>query len=266
MNHEEALNQIAAYIDNELSISEADTLAKHIADCKVCQLEYETQINTISLVKKNANYFEATPMFLSQLDQSIHESVGKSTPKNVIQKRWNINFGISWANIGTMMISLIALVWSTSLFLAIPNTEERLTDELISSHVRSLQVDHLSDVISTDKHTVKPWFNGKVDFSPSVIDFAESGFPLEGGRLDYVNGKTVAVLIYRHNKHAINLYVWPENNKDHQIKEESRHGFNAFQWVYQGMQYWMISDLEEGKLESFANRVQDEIIKSRPQG
>jgi anti-sigma factor RsiW len=129
------------------------------------------------------------------------------------------------------MVTLRAVVWSGDLYLTLPSAQERLMEELISSHVRSLQVDHLADVISSDRNTVKPWFNGKLDFSPSIIDLTPQGFLLVGGRLDYLDGRTVAVLIYRHNQHPINLYIWPNTEKDTTPQVQSRKGYHLIRWV-----------------------------------
>ena len=132
-------------------------------------------------------------------------------------------------------------------------------EDLISSHVRSLQVDHLSDVVSSDKHTVKPWFNGKLDFSPPVTDLATQGFPLVGGRLDYLDGRTVAVLIYRHNQHPINLYVWPSTDRDAAPQVQGRQGYHLIRWAAGGMVYWVVSDLATNELELFVRTVRSQV-------
>ena len=126
-------------------------------------------------------------------------------------------------------------------------------EELVSSHVRSLQIDHLSDVASTDQHTVKPWFNGKLDFSPTVIDLAPQGFPLIGGRLDYLDEHTAAVLIYRHNQHPINLYIWPSTHQDTTPQAQSLQGFHIINWTAGGMNYCAVSDLAANELKLFVS-------------
>ena len=145
------------------------------------------------------------------------------------------------------------------MLLMLPSAQDKLTEELVSSHVRSLEIDHLSDVISTDQHTVKPWFNGKLDYSPPIIDLASVGFRMEGGRLDYINGKTVAVIIYRHNKHPINLFVWPSINQNSSLQHTTRNGYNIVNWAGEGMNYWAISDLEVAKLLDFAQNLRVEV-------
>ena len=152
-------------------------------------------------------------------------------------------------------IVLLALVP----FLRGPSTEEILAREVVSSHVRSLMANHLADVPSSDQHTVKPWFNGKLDFSPPVVDLANQGFALVGGRLDYLNNRPVAALIYQRDKHLINLFIWPSSeSSDSGIKSEIRQGYHLFHWTRSGMTYWAVSDVEEGQLQEFVQRLQNQ--------
>jgi anti-sigma factor RsiW len=137
-----------------------------------------------------------------------------------------------------------------------------LADEVIGNHVRSLLATHLVDVASSDQHTVKPWFNGKIDFAPDVHDFAAAGFPLVGGRLDYLNGKTVVALVYRRNQHPINLFIAPAPGKvDTTPDILSRRGYNLIHWTRQEMEYWAVSDLNAEELHQFAGHLQPGTAK-----
>jgi anti-sigma factor RsiW len=140
---------------------------------------------------------------------------------------------------------------SMSLYLAVPSPEQRLTQELVDDHVRSLQSNHLFDVISTDKHTVKPWFNGKLDFAPPVIDLAQQGYPLVGGRLDFLHGRPVAVMVYSYKLHPINLYVWPGDDAGAVPHIQERQGYHLAHWSAAGMNYWAITDAGENELDGF---------------
>ena len=262
MNHEEALSLLAAYVDKELSLSETVDFEQHFSSCDECQREYNEQVQVSALIKNNAKYFEAAPQFTKRLEASLPADLTKATQQKSPNGFWNFNWLNAWGSSGVVMTSLLAIVWSTSLFFATPSAQDKLTKELISSHVRSLEVDHLSDVISTDQHTVKPWFNGKLDYSPPIIDLASTGFPIEGGRLDYINGKTVAVIIYRHNKHPINLFVWPSASSNSTVHASTRNGYNLAHWETNGMNYWAVSDLDAEKLTDFAKSIQTGIKES----
>jgi len=139
-------------------------------------------------------------------------------------------------------------------------TRDFSIDEIVSGHVRSLMADHLTDVASSDKHTVKPWFDGKLDFSPAVVDLADHGFPLVGGRLDYLGSRSVAALVYARQKHFINLFVWPSTREgDLGEPKSSRHGFHLIHWNAAEMSYWAVSDLNPAELEEFAGLIRNRM-------
>ena len=146
--------------------------------------------------------------------------------------------------------SLAAL--AASLFLVIAPTHDRssIGDEIVASHVRSLLVNHLTDVTTSNQHTVKPWFNGKIDFSPPVTDLAPEGFPLVGGRVDYIDGRVVAALVYRRQAHVINLFVWPASSSGGATMT-SRDGFNMENWNEGGLTFWAVSDVSAGDVKKF---------------
>jgi len=251
MEHKEAIELLPAYLDKELGISDAMAVERHLSSCSECQREFAEQSSVSAQLKKNAAYFEAPPHLAQRIKMSLPSDRSYSSPF----KGWHFN----WLNAGAVMVTLLAIVWSGGLYLTLPSAQDRLMEELISSHVRSLQVNHLSDVISSDRHTVKPWFNGKLNFSPPVIDLATQGFPLVGGRLDYLDGRTVPVLIYRHNQHPINLYVWPSTDKDTAPQVLGRQGYHLIRWAMSGMDYWAVSDLSTNELDFFVGTLRSQL-------
>lgn len=251
MDHQKILELLPAYLDQELGIADLLAVEQHLSGCNTCQNEFAELRSAKEQLKKHATYFTAPDHLARSITMSLPQ--GHSNPSRFTG--WNLN----WMNAGAVLVTLLALVWSGALYMTLPSTQDKLVEELISSHVRSLQVDHLSDVVSSDKHTVKPWFNGKLDFSPPVFDLSSQGFPLVGGRLDYLNGRTVAVLVYRHNLHPINVYVWPSNNNEAALKMQERQGYHLIRWAVDGMEYWAVSDLATDELESFVGSLRSQV-------
>jgi len=250
MDHKEVFELLPAYLDQELGLSDAIAVERHLGNCSECQHELDLQSGVTAQLKKDVAYFKAPTHLAHRIKVALP---GERSPSTRF-KNWNFN----WLNAGAVMVTLLAVVWSGTLYLSLPSAQERLTEELVSSHVRSLQVNHLSDVVSSDRHTVKPWFNGKLDFSPTVVDLAPQGFPLVGGRLDYLDGRSVAVLVYRHNQHPINLYNWPSTDRDAAPQVQNRQGYHLVRWVGGGMEYWAVSDLATDDLESFVGTLRSQ--------
>jgi len=134
---------------------------------------------------------------------------------------------------------------------------EAVAQGALASHLRSLLGDHLTDVASTDRHTVKPWFAGKLDFSPPVADLATQGFPLIGGRVDYIGGRRVAALVYKHGAHFINVFVWPTSGGDTSVTSVAIQGYTVLHWTKGGMTYWAVSDVDPTALGTLAGLMQN---------
>ena len=272
MNHEQALELLPGYLDEELSLSEALEIQRHLDSCEECAQVLAQHRDVSAQLRAAQLRMDAPPELVKRIEAALP---GRSAPWARVGerfKRWGSSNSRSsssrwltwptWATAGVMVASVAALSVSMSLYLAVPSSEDRLTQEVVDDHIRSLQFNHLSDVISTDKHTVKPWFNGKLDFAPPVIDLVQQGYPLIGGRLDYVDGRTVAVMVYRYKLHPINLYVWPSNGSgigiDRQLREPAIHerqGYHLAHWSAGGMTYWAITDAGEGELRGFVTNL-----------
>jgi anti-sigma factor RsiW len=248
-----AQESIHAYVDGELDLARSLEIEQHMQKCQVCASAYRNQTMLRSAFKDNSLYHSAPP----SLEKRIRSSLRREA-KSEVGSRW---FGWRWLPVGVAMalVLLIALVvWQTAPGLR-PSGDELLAQEMVSNHVRSLQLEsHRTDVISSDQHTVKPWFDGKLDFAPPVKDFSSQGFPLLGGRLEYLNNRSVAALMYQRQKHYINLYIWPaeQRNATSEVATK-RQGYNLLHWTNSGMTYWAISDLNGVELHEFARLVQE---------
>ncbi len=231
---------IGGYLDQELDLSLQVEFEHHLAVCGHCSEIYARLQTQRSEIRARAPYYPAP----ARLERAIGEALRKSTGA----ERATIRPGPSWrwlAIAATVLLAVSIALYASSIRYA---QREAIAQTLIASHVRSLMANHLLDVASTDQHTVKPWFNGRIDFSPEVQDFGPQGFPLIGGRLDYVDGKTVAALIYRRRQHLINLFTWPARSSYTKDGQFARNGFNVLQWSEGSMTYWLVSDLDSAEL------------------
>jgi mycothiol system anti-sigma-R factor len=233
------------YLDGELDAARAADFEQHLLSCPQCVAELEEQENLRSAIHRAGLRERAPEKIRQNLQAAISgastatEPVKTVTPiraKSSIRPTW-------WLTLAAAAVFVIVL---GSRFL--PNlTQVRGGDEMtaaiVDAHLRSLQPGHLEDVISTDQHTVKPWFDGRIDFAPPVHDFVSDGFPLQGGRLDVVRGKTVAVLVYGRRKHIINVFIWPTSEQDTTPQQGSQLGYNWVDWRKGGMELVAISDV-----------------------
>ncbi len=245
MDCKETRDLLPAHADRELGLRDAAEIDRHLLVCPACQGESGRQNALRAVVKKHATRFAPPAQLEARIQAALTPESQRTTPSNQTapsKRTWRWN----WLNLGAVLASAFAVVWSLLLYLAVPTAEDLLADEVVSSHVRSLMVNHIADVASSDQHTVKPWFNGKLDFSPTVADFTAQGFPLIGGRLDYLGGRPVAAVVYRHRQHLINEYVWPAGDgkaSETAVQTSMRQGYNVVRWTRSGMVYWVVSDL-----------------------
>src|SRR5258708_2398367 len=196
----EAADLVYAYVDGELDRAEAQRLSGHLRGCANCRRLYEREREMSAAIRQAADRFSAP----AELAHRIGAALDVAARPRAWQRR------PSWRQLGLAASFLLVAVLSSglTLSLAVPGETDRLGEEVVSGHVRALVSNHMTDVASSDQHTVKPWFNGRLDLSPPVVDLAAQDFPLVGGRLDYLDGHPVAALVYRHRQHAITVYVW----------------------------------------------------------
>jgi anti-sigma factor RsiW len=244
MNCQEVLPLLHAYTDGELDLVRALELEKHLDACPSCSQAHEN-VKALKLAMKSTDLYVTAPLSLRRdILKTIRGQTRSSKPRSIA---WWQMFRVAIPVAGVALLA----------FLLVPMlggrlVEDPLAQEVASAHVRSLMLDHKTDVASSDKHTVKPWFQGKLDFSPPVTDLADRGFPLVGGRLDYLQGRPVAALVYQRRQHLINVFVWPASGRLAMSNKFSvRQGYNLIHWNSSGMAFWAVSDLNHTELTDF---------------
>jgi anti-sigma factor RsiW len=241
---------VQAYSDAQLDLTTTLEVERHLQTCDRCSASFRNQRALSTAIAENSLYYRAPRSLLNGIKSALEFSEEPSpTPvRTPLRRREHLWRPINLAASAAFLIVLGAGIVTR---FNLPSPEDRTMHDVVSNHIRSLMVSHLADVASTDQHTVKPWFNGKLDFSPQVQDFAADGFPLIGGRIDVVNDQPVAALVYRRNKHYINLFVWPSTTVSAPEAAASQRGYNVIHWTESGMNYWAISDVNRGALEDF---------------
>jgi anti-sigma factor RsiW len=243
------------YVDRELDSDVATTVKRHLDGCDDCSRSVAARSSLAKTIKKEAGYYPAPPA----LAKRIRAQLTKNTPRAAerpVEPRFRFSEWSRWFQLGGAFATAVLVTTLVTLPLTHVSEDENTFKQVLSGHSRSIVTGHQIDVVSSDLHTVKPWLSAKVDFSPTVIDLAASGFPLRGGRLDYVDNRPVAVLVYGHRQHLIDLFIWPEDGAaDTAISRTfSKRGLNVRHWTAAGMTYWAVSDVSDGDLKTFAER------------
>nr|WP_199044429.1 anti-sigma factor [Dyella sp. ASV24] len=239
-----------AYLDDELDAADSAAMARHLDQCAACKARYETY-TIMQKALSEPSLYHRTP---DALRARWNTPTASATPTPLpIRRRVPVAFAAAAGFAAAMLLSTPAwLHWLPS------RGANDVVAQVISSHVRSLQGEHLMDVVSTDQHTVKPWFEGKLDFSPRVKDLASEGFPLVGGRMDALDGHSVAALVYKRRLHVINLFQWPVDGSTSASATTQEHGYTVIRWTGDGMRYVAISDVNEGDLRQFVLAFQND--------
>jgi anti-sigma factor RsiW len=246
MNCETAKTFLDSYADGELDLVNHLSFEQHIDSCSECDRDYQGRIAIKGAIASDETLYFHAPQHLRR---SIRSSLRKAEGDKFWNK-WSIRRLVPALAMGALLVTVLATAFVT--LRQGTNGNDLVMNEMVSAHIRSLMVDHLADVPSTDQHTVKPWFEGKLDFSPTVTDLAGQGFPLVGGRLDYAGGRPVAALVYQRRQHVINLFIYPSQDAESVENASARQGFNVEHWTRGGMTFWAVSDLNAAELKQFA--------------
>jgi len=232
----EVLDQdLEAFVDHELDDEGARRVREHVAQCEGCRVRVAERQMLGRLIRSVP--YRTAP-------DRLRERVASQTSRSLMTRRV-----FTWAAAAAV---IVAIAGGTALLRPSMPDRGTIMAEVVDGHVRSLMANHLFDVQSTDQHTVKPWFLGKLDFSPPVVDLSSSGFPLIGGRLDYIDGRPAAALVYQRHQHTINMFVSDDGRgASTTIERRSLRGFHVRHWTRDGMSFWVVSDLNESELDEF---------------
>jgi anti-sigma factor RsiW len=290
VNCNEAKTLIHAYTDGELGLESALEIERHLEQCADCARERAPIAALSAAIGDPGLRFRAPDALRRRVGAALaREAVSAAHAPSVHAPwwppRWLVggseggggiagrNAGWAVAGVAFAMLALVVLNGSPGPWRTFYNgtpfgngvEADVVAREVLTSHLSSLMPGHLMDVVSTDQHTVKPWFDGRIDFSPPVNDFAVDGFRLVGGRLDYLAGRPVAALVYQRRKHIVNVFVWPSSDGSQSKVESTVHdGYNLLHWRRGGMNYWMASDLNAQEMGDFARLLRGESVPPAP--
>jgi mycothiol system anti-sigma-R factor len=237
-------NRLHAYLDQELDPRSATEVDRHVASCAGCNAALARQSALRSALRSHATYHDAP----AGLARRIRARLGAKAERKP-WFRWH-----QWLPMGAAVAATALLSWTAAIQYVSVSEDEATGERVIAGHARSVVTGHVADVASSDQHSVKPWLSSRLDYSPPVTDLTGAGFPLVGGRLDYLDQRPVAVLVYRHREHMINLFVWPlqEGARTQAVHSLAKRGYNVLHWNDGGMAFWAVSDLNAAEMRDFA--------------
>lgn len=250
MDCKEAKTWLHSYLDGELDLARTMEIDSHLETCPACARARDNQRVLRGSIHASSLQWRCPDRLRTNIESMVCRELGRPNPRSNIP-RW-------WLAIAASLLLLAAVSWLAQRQMSGQSLNDRIAEQVVASHVRSLLADHLMDVVSSDRHTVKPWFAGKLDFAPVVVDLSPEGFPLIGGRLDYLDHRPVAVVVYQRRQHVINLFVWPsERPNDDDLQMKTYQGYHVVRWNQAGATYWAISDLNASELSQFSHLVCD---------
>lgn len=252
MDCTESQNRLHSYLDRELDLPSTVAIEQHLASCAKCNAALAAQSALRTGIRRHADYHHGAPAGLAERIRARLGIEGE-TPAKISRPRWQWPQWRRWLPMGAAAAAAAAISWIAAIQYAQLPSDQLLVEQVVSGHARAIVTSHLIEVASSDQHTVKPWLSSKVDFSPPVPDLAAAGFPLAGGRLDYLDNRAVVALVYHARQHVIDLFIWPEDKSSEMAPRAlSKHGYNVLRWTSGGMNYWAISDVNAAELKNFA--------------
>ena len=273
MSCEEAIKLMDGYLDAELDPITNQTIEQHLRECHDCEHAYKTHAALIRTIGNATPYYKAPAELRERIQSSLREEIAARSMPRVLpdmpsrfqskqSEPRTVLFGTQWNWLALAAAVIFAAIIAFNLVPRSqrPGADQFLATQLIASHVRSLMANHLADVASSDQHTVKPWLDERLDFAPPVVDLSPQGFPLIGGRLDYLDNRPVAALVYQRRKHFINLFVWPAGaDAERTMKAISHQGYQLLHWLDSEFSYWAVSDISAKELQEFEQLFEQQI-------
>ena len=273
MNCEEALKLMDGYLDGELDPITSQAIEQHLRDCRKCDEAYKAHGSLIRAIGRTTSYYRAPAGLRERIQSSLREEVAERPAPGFTRNAQplfpgrrpearTVLAGTPWNWLGLAAAIAVAAIIAFNLVprWQRPGPDQILATQLIASHVRSLMANHLTDVASSDQHTVKPWLDAKLDFAPPVVDLSQNGFPLIGGRLDYLDNRPVAALVYQRRKHFINLFVWPvAGDTSKTATMLTRQGYQLLHWVDRDLNYWAVSDVNANDVQTFKQLFEEQM-------
>jgi anti-sigma factor RsiW len=249
---EEARLLVNAYIDGELDVVKSLEVEAHRSGCTACAREEASLRALHTALGNGALYYEAPAPLERRVRAALREARRTETGRRFALRHY------SWVGAAAAAMLFVAIFVKGVLPPEL-SVSELTAREVVDDHLRSLTENHLTDVLSSNQHTVKPWFDGRLNFTPPVKDLSSEGFPLIGGRLDYLASHPIAAVVYRRRQHIINLFISPaEHAADMLPASQVQEGYNILHWTKSGMTYWAVSSLNAAELGKFAELVSQE--------